>query len=156
MHHSAGRISTVAPMVLSPLRLRLLVLVFTLAGYAQARAPDDPPTVDYQRDIRPILSDRCYTCHGPDAATREVDLRFDLRRSAVDFGALVPGEPDESSLFDRIAAEDPDERMPPPGANRPALTPDQVEAFRRWIAQGAPFDLHWGELRRRDGAITKP
>jgi uncharacterized protein DUF1553/uncharacterized protein DUF1549/cytochrome c len=97
----------------------------------------------YLRDIKPILVDRCYTCHGPDENTLEADLRFDLRDSAIDYGAIVPGEPDDSLLIERIASDDPDLRMPPPDAYRPVFTPDEIEEFRRWIAAGAEYEQHW-------------
>ena len=63
-----------------------------------------PQPVRYLWDIKPVLSDRCYTCHGPDEASREADLRFDVRKSAVDYGAIVPGDADDSLLIERIAS----------------------------------------------------
>lgn len=112
---------------------------------ADHASPDDPSDrhIRYLQDIKPILSDRCYACHGPDEATREADLRFDLRDSAVDYGAIVPGEPDESLLIERISSTDPDLQMPPPDPNRPALTPTEIEKLRAWIAAGAPYQQHW-------------
>ena len=71
--------------------------------------------VDFNRDIQPILSAKCFACHGPDAETVEGDLRVDLRESALDSGAIVPGKPDASTLVERILSDDPDELMPPSG-----------------------------------------
>ncbi|MEX1040723.1 MAG: PSD1 and planctomycete cytochrome C domain-containing protein [Pirellulaceae bacterium] len=99
--------------------------------------------VDYARDIKPLLSNSCYTCHGPDAETREAELRLDNREDAIQ-AAIVPGKPDESELLARIASDDPDLAMPPADSNRQRLNPEQVELVRQWIASGAAYDKHWG------------
>ena len=113
---------------------------------AAAVAPAD--RVDFARDVRPILSDRCFTCHGPDGAARSSPLRFDSEAGAhveLDSGglAIVAGDPDSSVLLHRVTA-DPDDwsRMPPAEAGDP-LTAEQVEILRRWIAQGAEWTGHW-------------
>ncbi len=98
--------------------------------------------ISYSRDIKPLLSNSCYTCHGPDEGTREADLRLD-RRDAVIGHAIVAGKPAESELLARIASDDPDLRMPPSESNRPRLTPEDVELIRTWITQGAKYDEHW-------------
>ena len=85
----------------------LLTLAFGACGYAQ--------DVNFSRDIRPILSGRCFKCHGPDENSREADLRLDQRKEAIEFEAIAPGAPDESSLLERVATDDPDLRMPPSG-----------------------------------------
>ena len=100
--------------------------------------------VDYSRDIRPVLSGRCFKCHGPDAESREADLRLDQRQEAVDYGALVPGEPDESSLMDRIMTDDADLRMPPSGE---PLSAKQIESLRNWIKAGAGYQQHWAYVQ---------
>ena len=97
--------------------------------------------VDFQRDIRPLLSENCFHCHGPDADHREADLRLDLAEAATE-SAIVPGDPDESEFIARIATSDPDLRMPPPDSGK-SLTPEQVELFREWIAAGAEYETHW-------------
>jgi hypothetical protein len=112
-----------------------------------AEAAETPPGIDYNRQIRPILSDRCYKCHGPDAAERKGGLRLDLRDAAMapaDSGerAIVPGKPDESELLKRIHADDADVQMPPPASNK-KLTADEKDLLRRWIAAGADFQQHW-------------
>ncbi len=107
----------------------------------------DSKSVDYGRDIRPILSENCYTCHGPNAEDREAELRLDLRESV--FGeaasgelAIVPSKLEESELLRRIASGDEDEIMPPTDSGK-TLEPEQVALFRRWIAEGADWQEHW-------------
>lgn len=102
--------------------------------------------LQFNRDVRPILSEACFACHGPDAAQREADLRLDLAESAQsiqrDRPAIVAGKPEESELVRRIDAEDPDERMPPPHSKK-ELTALQKTTLRRWIEQGAEYEPHW-------------
>jgi hypothetical protein len=101
--------------------------------------------VEFNRDIRPILSENCFRCHGPDSASRKADLRFDRREAALKAEAFVPGKPEKSELVRRIFSESPKERMPPP-ASRKELTRDQKELLRRWIAEGAEYQPHWSFL----------
>src|SRR5579864_7597958 len=116
-----------------------------------SRGADDrlPQRVEFNRDIRPILSETCFGCHGPDKAKRKADLRLDSEASAfADLGgyrAIVPGDLDNSELYQRITAEDPEERMPPKESGR-ALSPEQIDAIRRWIEQGAKWQKHWALL----------
>ncbi|MEM6689663.1 MAG: DUF1549 domain-containing protein, partial [Planctomycetota bacterium] len=95
---------------------------------------------DFNRDIRPILSGKCFHCHGPDAAGREADLRLDDREEAIDYGVIVPGEPNEGELIFRVTTDDPDLRMPPKGD---PLTEAQVSKLSAWIMDGAPYETHW-------------
>lgn len=118
----------------------LAVLLFALALGVTANGQD----VDFSRDIRPILSGKCFKCHGPDAEARQGDLRLDRRSDAVDYGAIVPKAPDESTLIERISSEDPDLRMPPQGD---PLSPEQIKAFERWIEVGAQYDQHWAYVK---------
>ena len=113
----------------------MVIAVLLLAGF-------DGELPDFNRDVRPILSDRCFACHGPDAAARKAGLRLDVRSEAIAAGALVPGDLDTSELLRRIVHDDPDELMPPPVLNK-GLTQDEVEVLRRWIASGAAYDTHW-------------
>ncbi|MBA2117037.1 PSD1 and planctomycete cytochrome C domain-containing protein [Bremerella alba] len=99
-------------------------------------------SIDFNRDIRPIFAARCFACHGPDESHREADLRLDERDAAVDYGAIVPGTPDESLLLERIMTDDPDLQMPPPHTND-TLTTEQKAKFRQWIEEGAPYAEHW-------------
>lgn len=105
--------------------------------------PDDPdgPTVRFDRDIRPILSDKCFFCHGPDRENREADLRLDLEEPAKE-SAIVPGDLESSDLISRIRTTDPDEIMPPPGAHK-ELSAEEVELLSRWVAEGANWTQHW-------------
>jgi hypothetical protein len=96
--------------------------------------------VHFARDIRPILSDRCFHCHGPDKATREAKLRLDIREGALK--AIVPGKPDESELIARIHEADPDERMPPEESNK-SLNAKEKALLRQWILEGAEYQGHW-------------
>ena len=98
--------------------------------------------VTYNHDVRPILTEYCFACHGPDSGSREADLRLDLREDAVDYGAIAPGHPDESLLIERLVTDDPDLLMPPPETKK-QLSPEQIETLRRWIAGGAEYQDHW-------------
>jgi hypothetical protein len=105
-------------------------------------------TVEFNRDIRPILSDKCFTCHGPDKANRVNDLRFDIEASTrADLGnhrfAIVPGNPARSEMLRRITSAEPAERMPPAFAGRERLTDQEINLIRRWIEQGAKWQKHW-------------
>ena len=109
---------------------------------ARASAAELKKTVEYGRDIRPVLSDKCFYCHGPDKNHREADLRLDVRQSAIDGGAIVPGKPDESGMVERIFSKKSAEQMPPPASGK-TLTDAQRELFKRWIAEGAAYEGHW-------------
>ena len=98
--------------------------------------------VDFNRDIRPILSDNCYRCHGPDAGNREAELRLDVRDIAVTSGVIKPGDPKASELLKRISSLDPDIVMPPPATEK-TVTPGEVKLLQKWISQGARYSEHW-------------
>ena len=123
--------------------LSVLIAAAAFHGVAQG-GPSGP--VDFNRDIRPILSDTCYGCHGPDANVREADLRLDIREGIFgkrDGESVVhPGEPSKSLLVERISAEDPSDRMPPADSGR-SLRAEDIELLRRWIADGAEWAPHW-------------
>jgi hypothetical protein len=125
----------------SDMRLLLSALTATLVAAASAAAAGDG-AVDFNRDIRPLLAAKCFACHGPDEEHREADLRLDARQVALEYMAIVPGKPEESGLIERIFADDPEIRMPPPQAND-SLTKEQKQLFRRWIEQGADYEPHW-------------
>ena len=105
---------------------------------------DDASQVDFQRDIRPILSENCFQCHGPDAKARKSDLRLDIATKALahDPPLLVAGQPQKSLLWQKVSSNDPDVRMPPEESNR-RLTSAQQDLIRRWSAQGGEFRRHW-------------
>jgi hypothetical protein len=110
-----------------------------LAGSADA-------AVDFGREVLPILSDKCYHCHGPDEKARKAKLRFDTKEGAFRLkdgkAAIVPGKSAESEIIRRLLTSDPDDKMPPPEANRP-LTTAQVDTLRRWVDEGARWGKHW-------------
>ncbi len=114
----------------------LVVSTCGLTGAAQ--------DIDFSRDIRPILSGKCFKCHGPDAEAREADLRLDQRTNAVDLEAIVPGSPGESTLIERITSGDPDLRMPPSGD---PLSTKQIESLQKWIEAGAHYQRHWAYVK---------
>jgi hypothetical protein len=109
---------------------------------ARAAEPPIPEKIEFNRDVRPILSDNCFFCHGPDAGHRKADLRLDIREDALSAKAFTPGQPDASSLVERILSDDKMEVMPPPESNK-SLAPRQKEILKRWIAQGANYQRHW-------------
>ena len=117
---------------------------------ASATAPAAP--LRFNRDVRPILSQSCFACHGPDSAHgREGGLRLDLREAALAGGdsgrpAIVPGNPDASEILRRITSENPEERMPPPTSHL-TLKPGDAETLRRWITEGAAYEEHWSFVR---------
>lgn len=118
---------------------RLFCLFVILAGAcSQARAAD---SVNFNRDVRPILATKCFACHGPDEEQREAELRLDVRKSAITKEAFVPGKPGESELVRRILSDDADERMPPEGSDQ--LSDKEKTLLREWIAAGATYEQHW-------------
>ena len=143
----------------SPLSRNLAALAFgsaLFAGAHFARGSDSPRAaldarapVRYSRDIRPLLSDKCLRCHGPDEATREAKLRLDDRDSALASGAIVPGDARASELLARVTATDADDLMPPPSSHKKALTADEVALLERWIDEGAEYEPHWAFVTPR-------
>jgi len=118
-----------------------------LLAVAQGRAAE---AIEFNRDVRPILSDKCYSCHGPDAKSLKGDLRMDLRKRATapaksGATAIVPGNPALSELVKRIEATDEDERMPPADSHK-SLDPAEKAMLKQWIAQGAAYSEHWAFL----------
>jgi hypothetical protein len=98
--------------------------------------------LEFNRDVRPILFDACISCHGPDSASRQADLRLDRREAAIDVGAIVPNEPETSELIRRIMSTDEAELMPPPETKK-KLTTEQKEILARWVREGAEYQPHW-------------
>jgi hypothetical protein len=121
-------------------------VVLTLAAQLSLARGAEPARVDFARQIRPILAEHCFECHGPDPKGRKGDLRLDARDEVLgDRGGnrlVVPGNPDESELIARVTSTDPDEIMPPPKSRR-ALSPAQVDLLKRWVAEGASWADHW-------------
>ncbi len=116
-----------------------------LAARAQQAAA--APPVSFNRDIRPILANNCFACHGPDEKQRETKFHFDTQEGAfVKAGVIERGNAAESLLIEKITDPDPKERMPPPDSGH-VLTPRQIELLRRWIDEGAKWDTHWAYTR---------
>jgi hypothetical protein len=132
----------------------LLVSVATVVAIHSCfdkNTSDKPPaTVSYNFHIRPILSDKCFKCHGPDANKRQAQLRLDIADSAYaplketkGAFAIVPGKPDESELYKRISSTDTSYMMPEPDSHLGALTANEIKLFRKWIEQGGKYETHW-------------
>jgi len=134
-HHARTLIAFPALPKLAPTLVVLLGLLFSGNLVAEDK-------LDFNRDIRPILSDNCFLCHGPAASTRAAELRLDKREPAIAANAIKPGNPSESDLVDRIFSDDPDSIMPPPDSNK-KLTSQQKEILKRWIKEGAEYQQHW-------------
>ncbi len=104
-------------------------------------------TVDFSREVRPILSDKCFHCHGPDETGRKAKLRLDTREGATrernGITPILPGKSAHSDALLRITSDDPEEMMPPPDSKLPRLTPAEIATLTRWIDQGAPYQNHW-------------
>src|SRR4051812_29582231 len=119
-----------------------LALLFLLASALSAAAG----TVDFNYDIRPIISAKCYHCHGPDAASRKAKLRLDIRDEALKerdgIRSIVPGDLKASELVLRIQSHDADEIMPPPKEGEP-LTAREIDLLTRWVQEGAEYKEHW-------------
>lgn len=119
-----------------------LLAVVVLARAALAATPIGNAKVEYNRDVRPILSENCFFCHGPDKNQRKAKLRLDVRDEAIAKEAFVPGKAEESELVKRILTADEDDVMPPPDSHK-HLTDAQKGILKRWIAQGAEYQPHW-------------
>jgi mono/diheme cytochrome c family protein len=107
--------------------------------------------IDYNRDVRPILSNHCFKCHGPDASARKEDLRLDIPEPDGGF-AFVAGKPEKSEALKRIESDDPDQQMPPPETNK-RLTKDQAAILRQWVADGAEYRPHWSFVPPQAAAL---
>jgi hypothetical protein len=138
------------------MRLLMLSLLGSLAWAGLAAADDAnpaplPEVIEFNRDIRPILSDNCIFCHGPDKNKREADLRLDTEaglHGTGEGGPVVAGKPAESELFKRITSSDADLHMPPAKSGK-TLTPRDIELIQKWIEQGARYEGHWAFLPNR-------
>jgi len=99
--------------------------------------------IRFNRDVRPILSDKCFFCHGPDSKKREADLRLDMREGAVEMKAIVPGKASSSEMIARILTADPEDQMPPPESKLAKLTDAEIKILKQWIDEGAEYEAHW-------------
>src|SRR5688500_4677390 len=128
---------------LSPLPSIAAAVVFLCAASLRAQE------INFARDIQPILSDKCYHCHGPDANARKAELRFDVLDPKLGpfaerdgYHVVKPGSLDDSVMVMRITSDDADFKMPPPTSNR-KLTDKQIDLLKRWVEQGAKWGKHW-------------
>jgi hypothetical protein len=134
-------------------RLLALALIAWLLAAPPARAGTK---VDFSREILPLLSDRCFHCHGPDEKNRKAKLRLDDERNVKQVSSvIVPGKLDESELYRRLVATDPNEVMPPPNSNR-KLTAAQIALIKRWIEEGAPWGEHWALRKLTCPPVPRP
>ena len=120
----------------------------------KAKQRGDSDRISYNFAIRPILSDKCFACHGPDANKRKASLRLDIRDSALaplketkGAFAIVPGQPEASELIRRISSKDPSYQMPAPESHLGLLSADEIKLFTAWIQQGASYEKHWAFVK---------
>ncbi|QEG24212.1 DUF1553 domain-containing protein [Mariniblastus fucicola] len=111
-------------------------------------------SIDFSRDIKPLLAENCFACHGTDSETRAADLRLDERDAAVDAGAIEPGSADESSMIERLYTEDHDSIMPPVDSGK-KLSDDEKELLKRWIEEGAEYQKHWSLVAPEKQSLPK-
>lgn len=131
----------------------MLVLLLPSCGGTSTSGEQVPDIISYNYDVRPILSDKCFKCHGPDAGKREAGLRLDLAEEAMkplqehpDKRAIVPGKPDASELYHRITTNDTSLLMPQVSSHLPRLSNGEVAIIKKWIEQGARYEKHWAFL----------
>src|SRR5436309_8559882 len=131
-------------------------LATVIAASAKKQSPAEP--VDFSSQIRPIISSKCFSCHGPDESSRKAKLRLDVREEAIKdrkgTRAIVPGGLEQSELVRRITATDPDDKMPPPKTGR-TLSAVEIDLVKRWIQQGAPHSPHWAFVKPERPPLPK-
>src|SRR5579871_5049318 len=125
-------------------RIRLLLTLIVISTCTRFSSAGD---LSFSRDVRPILADNCFKCHGHDEQQRKGKFRLDLAESSTKAGKsghvpIVPGKPDESELLKRITATNPDDRMPPVTSNK-HLSTEQIKTLTQWVAEGAKYEAHW-------------
>ena len=149
------------------MRLLIPICLVAATAFSGRLQADDVP--DFNREVRPLLSDRCLACHGPDATNREADLRLDDFESITadrdGYAVVVPEKPEQSELWRRINSSDPDEVMPPEHLQK-SLSQQEKDILRRWILAGAKIERHWAyvppkhhtapEVRRPDWGRPEP
>ena len=151
-------------------RVPLLVLIITIILYSiqacntatEKSEVHIPDKVSYNFDIRPILSDKCFSCHGPDGNKREAGLRLDNEESAYKAlkenpgaHALVPGKPELSEVFLRVSTKDTAIMMPPPSSNL-KLSNNEIKLIKKWIDQGAKYETHWSFVKPNKTPLPEP
>ncbi len=141
------QVRRMAPAGCWPIVFEFLAVLGLLASAGGVGAAEEGKAIDFDREIRPIFSESCYPCHGPDENKRKANLRFDRKEGAFKalkggHFAIVPGNLDQSQLVHRITATDPNDKMPPPDSGR-KLTRGQIDLLQRWISAGAKWEAHW-------------
>ena len=155
IHPWARRRKSVLSFAAAVLGLALLVgSALAFADSPASGSPAPPAKIGYNRDIRPILSENCFACHGPDKNQRKAKLRLDVREAALEKDAIVPGKLDKSELVKRVYTANPDDVMPPPETHK-TLTSEQKELLERWIAEGADYEPHWAYIKPKRPAVPE-
>ena len=147
------RLSSRTPQNIPAGSLRIGYLLLALFGASTLQAAEKAK-LEYNRDIRPILADNCFACHGPDSAARKADLRLDQREVALEMATITPGKPDESEMIRRILSTDASEKMPPPETKK-SLTKEEQQKLADWIKQGAEYQLHWSFIPPKRPELPK-
>ncbi len=129
-------------------RITAALAILALCSGSVTAADRSPTGLEYNRDIRPILAENCFACHGPDSAARKADLRLDHRDAAIKAGAISPRDPEASELIERINSRDPKELMPPPVTTK-TLSTEQKVMLKRWVEAGAEYQPHWSTIAPR-------
>ena len=136
---------------------RFVILAVTLVPAFVLAEPGALKGVDFRRDVLPVISSKCFHCHGPDEKARKAKLRLDVREDALldrdGLRAVVPGDPAKSEMILRITSKDEEEVMPPPKEDKP-LTAAEAEILRKWIAQGAEYSQHWAFVKPQVPAVA--
>ena len=140
-------------MALRNSKYRIIRVAFLLIVLFSERL-SSAETRQFNRDIRPILANKCFACHGQDEESREADLRLDQRKAAMLSNAIVPGDPQASEVISRIESDDPELRMPPAESGH-SLTVAESKAIREWIAEGAIYQKHWSFVPPEKSPLPK-
>jgi hypothetical protein len=135
---------------------RFLLIVLLCSCHSGSTVADE---IDFNRDIRPIISDNCLACHGFDKGARKGDLRLDQREAAIEdrggYAVIVPGKPEESALIERVSSSDSVLVMPPADSHKKPLDKKSIETLNEWIRQGAPWGEHWSFVRPQRPAVPE-
>jgi Protein of unknown function (DUF1553)/Protein of unknown function (DUF1549)/Planctomycete cytochrome C len=133
----------------------VVLLAATLAAPLAAAEPKNKGTqISFTRQIKPILSNKCFVCHGPDEKERKAELRLDIRDEAVP-SVIKPGDSAHSEVVVRVTSDDPEMKMPPVKSRRPVLTADEIALIRKWIDEGAVYDAHWAYVKPTRPAVPE-
>ena len=139
------------------MKITTCTAILTLAGMVSSLSAQKDG-ISYNRDIRPILSNHCFSCHGLDEKHRKAKLRLDVREEAImsrdGIQAIAPGSIEDSESWMRIISDDEDEVMPPPETHK-SLTTEEKKLVKQWIEQGAPYEGHWAFIAPKKIRVTK-